>query len=42
MKFYRNDAIEERAGQRISELEVILGKPLEPPISLAYVPHIRP
>jgi len=37
VKFYRNDAIEDRAGQRISEMEVILGKPLEPPISLDLI-----
>lgn len=37
MKFYRNDAIEERAEQRISELERILGRPVEPPISLELI-----
>lgn len=34
MKFYRNAAIEERAEQRIAELEKILGRPVEPPIPL--------
>lgn len=37
MKFYRNDAIEERADQRIAELEKLLGKPVEPPISLELI-----
>jgi hypothetical protein len=37
MKFYRNAAIEERAEQRISELEKLLGKPVEPPIPLELV-----
>lgn len=37
MKFYRNDAIEERAEQRIVELEKLLGKPVEPPISLELI-----
>ncbi len=37
MKFYRNDAIEERAEQRIAELEQLLGKPVEPPISLELI-----
>lgn len=37
MKFYRNNAIEERAEQRIAELERLLGKPVEPPISLDLI-----
>jgi hypothetical protein len=37
MKFYRNAAIEERAEQRIAELEAILGKPVEPPIPLELI-----
>ena len=37
MKFYRNAAIEERAEQRIAELEQLLGKPVEPPIPLEYI-----
>ena len=37
MKFYRNAAIEERAEQRIAELEKLLGKPAEPPIPLELI-----
>lgn len=37
MRFYRNDVIEERAEQRIAELEKVLGKPVEPPISLELI-----
>ena len=37
MKFYRNAAIEERAEQRIEELEKLLGKPIKPPISLDLI-----
>ena len=37
MKFYRNAAIEERAEQRIAELEKLLGKPVEPPIPLELI-----
>jgi len=37
VKFYRNDAIEERAEQRIAELEALLGGPVKPPISLELI-----
>ena len=37
MKFYRNDAIEERAEQRLAELERLLGKPVEPPVPLELI-----
>jgi hypothetical protein len=37
MKFYRNEAIEERAEQRISELEQLLGGPVVPPVSLELI-----
>ena len=37
MKFYRNAAIEERAEQRIAELESFLGKPVEPPVPLELI-----
>ncbi len=37
MKFYRNDAIEERAEQRIAELENLLGKPVAPPVPLELI-----
>lgn len=37
MKFYRNAAIEERAEQRIDELEKLLGKPVEPPVPLELI-----
>lgn len=37
MKFYRNDAIEERAGQRIAKLEALLGKSVGPPIPLELI-----
>ena len=37
MKFYRNAAIEERAEQRIAELEALLGRAVEPPIPLELI-----
>jgi hypothetical protein len=37
MKFYRNAAIEERAEQRIAELEKLLGRPVEPPVPLELI-----
>jgi hypothetical protein len=37
MKFYRNAAIEERAEQRIAELEALLTKPVEPPVPLEII-----
>lgn len=37
MKFLRNDAIEQRAEQRIAELEQLLGKSVEPPIPLEII-----
>ena len=37
MKFYRNQAVEERAAHRIAELENLLGKPVEPPVSLDLI-----
>lgn len=34
MKFYRNQAVEDRAAQRLAELERLLGSPLTPPIPI--------
>lgn len=41
MKFYRNAAIEERAEQRIAELEAVLGRPVEPPVPLETIAEQR-